>query len=338
MNEISRIFSLIQEPQIKPQQLVDSIKRLSDFFVNNPDHLTPWEYDYCKHAYRYYYLPLNYIRNEQVIHRGLQVNFFQNITSTVDWGAGPGTASLALTQTLPFKLQKQILIDQSKIAIDSFKDLQNELQQPFFSTELNIKNLNIDYKKSLLVYSYSLTEMDELPDGTFDFESIMILEPSTQDDGRKLQQLREQLIKEGYFIWAPCTHQLSCPLLHQSKTDWCHDRYHVNAPDWFWGLEKHLPFKNKTITTSYLLAKRTPPPGVLKTLSRTVGDSVEEKGKTRQLVCRGIDREFLAWLHKEKNTQTIPRGELISISDDYEKKSNELRIKSKINIFGKIEN
>lgn len=329
----SKIFDLINQPELKTLTLADFIKTLSDYFVQNPDDLTPWDKEYCQKAYRYYYLPLNYIRNENVIQRGLDVEYFKDIQSTVDWGTGPGTASLALAQTLPQELKKQILIDQSPVALKNFTDLKQYLKNPEYSNELKLKNLDVDYKKSLLVFSYSLTEMKKLPDGFFDFDSIMILEPSTQEDGRKLSELRQQLIDKGYYIWAPCTHQQVCPLLTQSKTDWCHDRFHVQAPTWFWETEKHLPFKNKTITTSYLLAKKSAPPEKLKTLARTVGDSLEEKGKTRQLVCRSSEREFLAWMHKEKNQQTIPRGELITIPADAEKKSNELRIKTKISGF-----
>jgi ribosomal protein RSM22 (predicted rRNA methylase) len=298
--------------------------------VQNPDDLTPWEKEYCQKAYRYYYLPLNYIRNENVIQRGLQVGFFNGIQSTVDWGAGPATASLALAKTLPQNLKKQILIDQSETALKVFSDLKDHLKSPEYTSQLKLKNLNIDYQKTLLTFSYSLTEMKKLPDGFFDFDSIMILEPSTQDDGRKLSELRNELIQKGYFIWAPCTHQKNCPLLTLSKTDWCHDRFHVQAPDWFWETEKHLPFKNKTITTSYLLAKKSAPPENLKNYARTVGDSMEEKGKTRQLVCRATEREFLTWMHKQTEPQVIPRGELVQLPDEIEKKSNELRIKAMI--------
>lgn len=331
LSSVSKIFELINQPELKSIAMADHIKRLSDFFVNNPDDLTPWDKEYCQKAYRYYYLPLNYIRNENVVQRGLQVGFFKEIQSTVDWGTGPGTASLALAQTLPQNLKKQILIDQSPIALKTFADLKPYLKNPEHTNELKLKNLDIDYKKSLLVFSYSLTEMENLPQGYQDFDSLMILEPSTQDDGRKLLQLREQLIKNGYYIWAPCTHQTACPLLSQSKTDWCHDRYQVQAPDWFWDTEKHLPFKNKTITTSYLLAKKTPPAAEITKYARTVGDSLQEKGKTRQLVCRSPEREFLAWMHKETEPQIIPRGELIKLPENFEKKSNELRVKSKIN-------
>ena len=198
--------------------------------------------------------------------------------------------------------------------------------------KLSLKNLSIDPKKSLLIFSYSLTEMKSLPDGYDQFESIMILEPSTQDDGRKLLQTREKLIAQGYHVWAPCVHQQSCPLQNQSKTDWCHDRFHVKAPDWFLKMEPFLPFRNRTITTSYLLAKKTPPPAEIKNFARITGDSLDEKGKTRQLVCRNTDREFLTWMHKSITVQTIPRGELVTLPTELEKKSNELRLSHPVDI------
>lgn len=176
-----------------------------------------------------------------------------------------------------------------------------------------------------MIFSYSLTEVSDLPKSWNQFEAVMILEPSTSQDGRMLLKLREELIKNGFHIWAPCTHQQSCPLLNESKHDWCHDRFHVQSPDWFQKLENQLPMKNKTVTTSYVLARKRTPPEQLMNLARLTGDSMEEKGKTRQLVCRGPKREFLSWMHKNTHSQTLARGELIELPADLQIKSNELR-------------
>jgi len=188
-------------------------------------------------------------------------------------------------------------------------------------------------RNSCLVFSYSLTEIVELPAGWDRYEALMILEPSTSEDGRRLMQLRSKLIEAGYFMWAPCTHQLACPLLVQSKHDWCHDRFLVEAPAWFSQVEQQLPMKNKTVTTSYLLARKAPAPANLKNLGRLTGDSLPEKGKTRQLVCRGPAREFLTWMHKSVNPQTLSRGELVNLPEQFETKANELRLKSDINTY-----
>jgi len=317
------------DPKSNLKALAEDILRLSDFFIDRPQDQTPWTEKYCQNAYRHYFLPLNYLRNELVIRRGQEVGFFSGLQASIDWGAGPGTASLALAQQLQSQLKAQVLIEKSSLALKTFQDLHQHLKNPTTTSLLNLNKLpeRIDHNRSILVFSYSLTEMLELPDGWNQFEALMILEPSTQQDGRKLLQLRNLLQQKGYVIWAPCTHQQSCPLLEKSKHDWCHDRVHVQAPKWFMDLEKHLPVKNKTITTSYLLARRTAPDFDFTNKARLTGDSLEEKGKTRQLVCRGTEREFLSWMHKSVEPQTLARGELIDMPKSFEIKSNEIRVK-----------
>ncbi len=309
-------------------QLAADILRLSDFFIQNPEEQTPWHENYCQNAYRNYFLPLNFIRAQNILARGLQVGFFKDFSATIDWGSGPGTASLAVAdnKTLQAQIKKQILIEKSGKALSVFSDLNKKLIQPDATTELSLKNLRCDPTKTLLMFSYSLTEMKSLPPQWNQFEGIMILEPATSQDGRKLLELRSHLMVEGYTIWAPCTHQEDCPLLTESKTDWCHDRFHVVAPDWFHKLEEHLPMRNRTVTTSYLLARKLKPTFLREGMARLTGDSQEENGKTKQLVCRGPQREFLAWLHRNKSVQTLPRGELVHLPTDLQQKSNELRV------------
>ena len=320
------MFSPTSPPQIS--QLAADILKLSDFFIQNPDEQTPWQDTYCQNAYRNYFLPLNFIRAQSILARGLQVGFFNDFSTTIDWGSGPGTASLAVAEnkTLQSQIKKQILIEKSGKALAVFSDLNKLLIQPEATTELSLKNLACDPTKTLLIFSYSLTEMKSLPPHWNQFEGLMILEPATSQDGRKLLELRSQLIVAGYTIWAPCTHQEACPLLTESKTDWCHDRFHVVAPDWFQKLEEHLPMRNRTVTTSYLLARKLKPTFLRDGMARLTGDSQEENGKTKQLVCRGPAREFLAWLHRNKSVQTLPRGELVHLPTDLQHKSNELRV------------
>lgn len=321
-----------ESPSEKLQIIADSVLKLSDFYIKNPDAETPWNQKFCQLAYRHYYLPLNYIRCAQVIARGTQVGFFAGLTHFIDWGCGPGTASLALadSETLNTQIKKQILFDLSKNTISSFSDLHSNLISKDYFDFLDLKTAP-NKQHTCLVFSYALTELNALPQGFDESEALMILEPSTSQDGRRLMNLRQNLIENGYSIWAPCTHQLPCPLLTHSKNDWCHDRAHVKAPAWFTDLEKLLPMKNRTVTTSYLLArKRKPVEGVntsATTKARLTGDSLDEKGKTRQLLCRNDQREFLTWMHKSLKVQTLARGDLIDLPDDFEVKANELRLK-----------
>jgi ribosomal protein RSM22 (predicted rRNA methylase) len=196
---------------------------------------------------------------------------------------------------------------------------------------LNLSDLP-NKNKTCLVFSYSLTELAELPKNWNQFEALMIIEPSTTEDSRRLMSWRKLFIDNGYSIWGPCVHSLECPLLTQSKHDWCHDRANVDLPEWFNELESHLPMKNKTVTTSYLLVRKTKPDFDFAGKARLVGDSLEEKGKTRQLVCRGDQREFLTWMHKKITPQTLSRGDLIDLPKNIETKSNELRLGEPVQI------
>lgn len=319
------------KPEIPLKNLAESIKRLSDFFIQNPQKQTPWNEKYCQEAYKHYFLPLNFLRVKKVIERGSEVGFFEGLKNTVDWGAGPGTASFALNEGL--KLNRQILIENAKDAVRVFSEEHKKYLTQFeVQSAMDVTKFKMNMKESILVMSYSFTELEELPKGWDHFEALMILEPSTRDDGRRLLEVRKKLIAAGYYMWAPCTHQGECPLLEKSKNDWCHDRIHVEAPDWFTETEKNLPFKNKTITTSYLLARKMKPTYNFEGLGRLVGDALEEKGKTRQMFCRNSEREFLAWMHKKtrpENEKIIhPRGELFRLpdADKIEIKSNEIRL------------
>lgn len=317
-----------EEPKISVHQIAEAVLKLSDFYIAYPDSTTPWDEEFCQIAYRYYYLPLNFFRCRRVISKGDQLGFFTDLSHFIDWGCGPGTASLAFAES-PLKgctIQKQILIDQSKQPLKGFDDLHSILTGVEKTTDISLKKYLDQKTRTCLTFSYSLTEVEELPSGWDQFEALMILEPSTSQDGRKLLQLRRKLIEKGYSIWAPCTHQLTCPLLTESGTDWCHDRIVVDAAAWFWRLDNLLPMKNKTITTSYLLARKKPGPAFEKNMARLTGDSRHEKGKTRQLVCRNEKREFLTWMHKKIEPQVFPRGELVRLNKAIEEKSNELRV------------
>ncbi|QLY24884.1 small ribosomal subunit Rsm22 family protein [Bdellovibrio sp. KM01] len=309
------------------KELAKCVLALSDFFITQPDGQTPWHETWAQVAYLCYYLPLNAARLRAVIGEGEKRGFFQGLEDVYDFGAGLATASLSLSesQNLKYTLIERATEPQRLI----------EKYFSFFKSQEWIRAIGSSQiknpKKSLALFSYSLTELSDLPSWAYECEALMIAEPSTQQDGRKLMELRAKLLEKGFHVWAPCTHEGPCPLLTQSKTDWCHDRIHFDAPKWFLSMEEQLPMKNRTLTTSYLLMRKSKPEAIA--AARVVGDTLKEKGKDRQMICRGSDREFLAWMHKFKIQQEIPRGTLIEIPEGLQKVSNELRVQQEINIL-----
>lgn len=307
--------------------LAKCVLALSDFFITKPDSPTPWNETWAQVAYLCYYLPLNSARLTGLIEEADKRSFFDGITNVIDFGAGLATASMTLNEKHKFNYQliERAAEPQSLIEKHFPQFPPQEWLRTFSGSRLN------DGAKTLALFSYSLTELSDLPDWAYQCEALMLVEPSTQQDGRKLLQLRHKLLEKGYHVWAPCTHEQACPLLTQSKTDWCHDRVHFKAPAWFTALEAELPMKNRTLTMSYVLMRKTKPTAIQ--AARVVGDRLKEKGKDRQMICRGPDREFLAWLHKTKLSQEIPRGVLVNIPDDIQKVSNELRVSQEIPVL-----
>lgn len=293
------------------------ILKLSTHYQENTS-TTPWENREFRIAYLTYFFPLNYIRNLRIYKMAMQLKFPNDFDTFIDFGCGLGSSLLAAhdSQFLPTKTSLT-LIDNTAWPIDFLEE--------HFSPPYKIsRQLPRSVEKSFAVFSYSLNEIISPPDWIFDVQHILIVEPSTVTHSRKLMTFRQQLIENGFSLWAPCTHQMDCPLLLHSQKDWCHDRAHWQQPDWFTKIENHLPIKNNTITTSYLLASKIK--NSRHFFGRIIGDEQKEKGKTRWMFCRNQEREFLSWLARHGDAPDWKRGELLDETLSMDKKGNELRL------------
>src|SRR6185312_4428832 len=319
------LSSLLNDEKIKltdSAKIASHIQRLSDHYISQPQAATPWDEPFARIAYLAYYFPLNFLRAQAVFDEAQARQFPATTEKTkeiVDFGSGLGSGSLPWMMAYPDK--KYHFIERSRLARELHQRILSQLQlqnsgkwseEASFHVKSDSKTDHANHVAS--VFSYALTELHTLPSWAFNNCELILIEPSTREDGRKLLQLREDLRTQKFSMWAPCVHQLSCPLFAQSKNDWCHDRIHLNSPPWLTAIENHLPFKNRTLTFSYLLASRTEAPPLTGKL-RLVGDQQEEKGKTRQMICRGENREFLAWLHRDGDIPKLYRGDLIELPE-----------------------
>lgn len=326
-----------------PKKLADAVLRLSDHYTQNPLAASPWKESWAQAASIAYYFPLNYARNRAVAAEAKRLGFFEGLDHLIDIGSGMGPALFAFAEAHAFVSAHAV--DHSNEGLALARALNaNDVS---FRTEVADITMTMERlrkaepsSKTLLTASYVLTELINTPQLIYGFEALAIIEPSISADARKLMILRQQLIDKGFQIWGPCTHQGACPLLTQSAKDWCHDRIHWQAPDWWMKIESHLPMKNRTLTYSYLLARRElAPPTKIRELSRLTGDMLVEKGKTRQSFCRSEAREFLAWFPQrmEKTEQLeLQRGSLVQFTKpigDYETRAAELRLKSAADII-----
>ena len=318
---------LLKDLGVGPQDfkaMAQAVMALSDFYVKHPEKSSPWDETWAQIAYAAYFLPLNWWRLMGVLSRGQQLNFFDGFQHYVDFGSGLGSLGLAFDAG-NIKFSSGVCIERGREAVYMHRRLAKESLTPL---EWETKKPALPLKaKTLAVFSYSLTELAKLPDWALTAEGLMIVEPSSRDDARRLQRLRDELITAGWYVWGPCTHAAPCPLLAAGERDWCHDRIPWQQPDWLRQIESHMPIKNGTLPCSWLMLRKDRPPVLPEYAARFTGDLQEFKGYAKQLICRGERREFAAWQKKDfkKSYPHFGRGDLVTLRSELLVKGNEIR-------------
>lgn len=305
------------------KDLAADVVRLSDFYINQHGARTPWSEAYTWRAYCAYFLPLNVVRLKAALHE-VQRFIGPNLISEIwDFGSGTGATHWALEQEewLTPRPLNCVEIDREAIKLHGqLKDKLGGRWQPEWNPQRAVR------PGALGIFSFSFLEMQNNLPKLADFSHLLFVEPSFRDVGRTLLEWRARLIETSkYTALAPCTHNKPCPLLVHSNRDWCHARIHFESSKAWQKLEAMLPMKNRTLTFSYLLLSRDVNNPKHRGQTRVIGDTLYEKGKARQLVCRGPEREFLAWLKRDGEPPVIPHGALITDLGHCEAKSNELR-------------
>jgi hypothetical protein len=305
--------------------MAQAVMALSDFYVKHPEKSSPWNETWAQIAYLAYYLPLNWWRLTGVIARGQQLNFFDGFDHYVDFGSGLGSMGLAF-DAAAIAFSSGLCIEHGREAAYMHRRLSSESLTPleWISTAPSAPLR----PKTLVVFSYSLTELAKLPEWALTADGLMIVEPSTRDDARRLQALRGAMISAGWYVWGPCTHSGSCPLLTSGERDWCHDRFHWEQPEWLQQIESYMPIRNGTLPCSWLMLRRDRPVTLPANAARFTGDLQEFKGFAKQLICRGEAREFVAWQKKDfkKSYPDFGRGALVGLRPGCPVKGNEIRV------------
>ena len=313
-------FSKIQWHGLSdPKSVSNSVMELSDLYISEEGSPVIWDNEHLVQAYLNYFLPLNTFRTLAILEWLNEVGFTNLFDEIVEFGSGPGTFQIAAHHS-GYKWKWTCLEASAKA-----QKIHQEHAKTFGMSQPDFTKVWPTRSQSLFTSSYVLNET-ELPTEAFSYDHILIIEPSTQNASRKLMELRSKLIDRGYHIWAPCTHMQACPLLENSKKDWCHFRVHWDQPEWFQKLEEELPIKNRTLTVSYLAASKVKPENTKERPARVIGDTLNEKGKVRQALCRGDQREFMSWLKRFGEASPYPSGELIDLPESITIKGNELRM------------
>lgn len=166
--------------------------------------------------------------------------------------------------------------------------------------------------------------------------SLVVVEPALKTVTRALQQIRDILLeRHALHIWAPCVRRGACPLLEEGRErDWCHSGALWMRPKIVRRIDELTGRKKFIVKFSYLVVRREAAPPLTevagKSVFRTVGSLLDEKGKLRILLCgepgcrmatllkRGIGEETIAFAE-------LRRGDIVAV-DSWEEKKDGWRL------------
>lgn len=154
-------------------------------------------------------------------------NWFSDLTTMLDLGAGPGTGMWAMVELFP-SLEKISLIERDSRFIEIGKSLAS------FSSSLSIQSASwhavdmMEQKSAheIVLLSYSLGELPKpliatLIDSCWRAAQkvLVVIEPGTPRGYETIQGVRDLLRKEAHLL-APCPQSGLCPM--RGGKNWCH--------------------------------------------------------------------------------------------------------------------
>ena len=151
-------------------------------------------------------------------------NYNENLETLLDIGTGTGAVTWAVNELISIKQSKCFEREESMINIG--KQLMN-------NTELNgaqwkkydVLQDEIEERADIVITSYMINELPEdekekviqkLWDATN--KLLIIVEPGTPAGFKNILKVRKNLLKNGGYIVAPCSHQGQCKI---GEDDWC---------------------------------------------------------------------------------------------------------------------
>jgi ribosomal protein RSM22 (predicted rRNA methylase) len=150
------------------------------------------------------------------------------VTTALDLGSGPGTATWALLERWPSLAQAQFvesdpeMLRQAQALAAAFPALKVSLKSGDLGAQLQASPSH-----DVVLMAYVLSELDEM--GQSDLlanawakaeRGLFLLEPGTPETSRRVALARSQLVGLGGHVVAPCPQDGTCPALGQAW--WCH--------------------------------------------------------------------------------------------------------------------
>jgi ribosomal protein RSM22 (predicted rRNA methylase) len=232
-----------------------------------------------RHAYVHYYLPVN---AEKVARVFREMDAYAPRTRpprVLDFGCGPGTAAIAALLHGP--VADLTLVDVVDEALDDAR---------FFCTALGaaprtmheVPDEKFDLILAANVFVEKLAPLEEL---LSDDGYLVVIEPALQGTTRKLEEWRDEMVRRGYRVAAPCVGQSKCPMLERTDL-WCHMDVPWPRPATVNEIDRRLGLNKESLKYSYaVITKGGRSLADLGGEVRVVSNLHKEKGKAWAWVC-----------------------------------------------------
>lgn len=257
-------------------------------------------------------LPATYGAVRQVL-RQIPDDVRNAITSWLDLGAGPGTASMAALDMLP-ALSEITLVEQDDRMHQAAQFLWGESAKHYPQTRLTLRQNFIGAHAQVLphdavILSYVLSELSaQEQTAAVQYawaqtrRALVLIVPGTSKSAEDLLRHRDWLIKEGGVVLAPCPHQKACPVAGAS--DWCHFTQRIPRTALHRQMKQAaLGYEDEKF--SYLIISRHPADAAsianriikhpLKRKGHVIMDTCTSEGNTQRRMLTGKDRTAYAW-------------------------------------------
>jgi len=292
-------------------------------------------------AYLLYFYPLHTFKFFTILSPFLSSLASRSKTLTViDLGAGPGTASLGLIQSLLHSGQQVPAlqlhwIDQNVKIMEHGRELIRRLYESMPENFAAAPDIHF-HRGDLLRRPAGVPQADLILSGNFLNEAsrnplelmmkvldaskakhLLCVEPAIRFQAQSLSELRNHLLElnQGWHAMSPCLHDKVCPL--SSGRDWCHSSQPVEIPGlWFLKFSEWLGSQRHFLKYSHLFVSKNPQAvdaKVRKSMLRVVSDPIETgKNKWKILLCQP-ERTQSQMIESVRRPQ-IYRGDLVKAS------------------------
>ncbi len=303
-----------------------------------------------RQAYLLYYTTTNMLKIIPPLRELSLCGFFESNKPIriLDLGSGTGAAIWGLIQYL--ECERALPIDVSITAVDSvaknlstIRDFHNRLSKRcrFVNSSLEVQLDNLEHTKllrseeqyDLIIMMNTLNELStESEHGLSDLLKqllnndgvSMFIEPASRSQSRRLLAFRDEAVKNGFTVFAPCTRQANCPALDR-EGNWCHSEYDWERPQWIKLIDEFAETLRLSLKSTYITINKNG--NTLsqclqekESISRVVSERFDEKGRTRAILCseKGRGEFILNKRDKSDNNKVftkVERYDILSISN-----------------------